>query len=104
MIVWSYNALLEEFNNCDILLHAMCMARYIMGIGPWVHHATINAINMAAPNLFIQKRFACIEHICIYLLCTCHTQFYVGVSGGDMQSMEDCVTCNVFEFFTYEVI
>ena len=59
-------------------------------------HATIDATNMAAFNLFKEKRFACIEHICIYLLCTCDNAFHVGVGGGDIQSMEHHLTCNVF--------
>ena len=66
----------------------MCMTRYIMSIEIWVHHATINAINMVPY----------IRHIYIYLLCTCDTPFHVGVGGGDMQSMEHHITCNVFDF------
>ena len=58
--------------------------------------ATIDAIIMAAVNVLKEKIFACIEHICIYLLCTCDTPFHVGVGGGDMQSMEHHLTCNVF--------
>ena len=62
-------------------------------------HATIDAINMAALNLFKEKRFAYIEHIRIYLLCTCDIPFHMGVGGGDMQSMEHHLTCNVFGKF-----
>ena len=59
-------------------------------------HATSNAINMAVLSLFKEKRFACIEHICIYLLRTCDNSFYVGAGGGDMKLMKHHLTCNVF--------
>ena len=59
-------------------------------------HATIDAIKMTALNLLKHKIFACIEHICIYMLCTCDIPFHVGVGGGDMQSIEHHLSCNVF--------
>ena len=58
-------------------------------------HATIDAINMAALNYFKEKIFACIDHICIYLLCTCDTSFHAAVGSGDMQSVEHHLTCNM---------
>lgn len=64
----------------------MGMTRYITSIKIWVHHAINDAINMVP----------CIENIYMYLLCTCATLFYAGVSGGDMQSLEH-ITGNVFE-------
>ena len=51
---------------------------------------------MQITNVNHEKRFACIEHICIYFLCTCDTSLHVGVGGGDMQLMEHHLTCNVF--------
>ena len=58
-----------------------------MSIGICLPHAIIDAINMAP----------CIEHICIYLLCTCATSFHVGMGGGAMQSFKHHATCNMFE-------
>ena len=87
LIVCCYTVLLEEFSNCSIQLHAMCMTKYIMSIQIWMHHATIDAINMV-PG---------INHICIHILCACATPFHVGVGGGDMWSLAHHVTCNVFE-------
>ena len=67
-------------------------------------HATIDATSMAAFNFFREKRCACIQHICLYSLCTCDTPFYVGVGGGDMQSTEHHLTCNMFVKVTYKMI
>ena len=67
-------------------------------------HATIDAMNMVALNFLKEKRSECIEHICIYLLCTCDTTFHAGVGGGDihMLSVEHYCTCNGLGFFTYK--
>ena len=59
-------------------------------------HVAIDTINMAGLNLFKEKRFSCIEHICVYLLCTCDHSFHVGVGGENMQLMEHHIACNVF--------
>ena len=44
------------------------------------------------------------KSVYIYLLCAYDIPFHMGVGGGDVQSMEQYLTRNVFLKVTYEMI